>query len=90
MSKTVNGCAKDIALVVPSDTESLAAADGQIPHALIVTGTTGTIKVTTGEGRVIVLPAAMFTIGDRFPLMVDKIHNTSTTATEIYVMYGAG
>ncbi len=90
MGLPVNAALKDIALVTPSDTGDLAAADGQLPIGFIITGTVGDVKVTTADGTVIVLPTAMFTAKDRFPLAVRTIHSTSTTSTGIYAIYGVG
>ena len=90
MSLSVTASCKDIALVTPSDTGDLANSDGDLPIAIIVTGTLGDIAVDTADGRTITLPAAMFATGDRFPLAVRRIYSTATVSTGIYVLYGVG
>lgn len=90
MSTSVISCAKDIAAVTPADDGDLRSSEGQLPIAIVVTGTAGDVRVTTANGSDIVIPEAAIAVGDRFPLIISRIWATSTTATGIYVMYGAG
>lgn len=90
MAKPVNATCKDIALVAPADDGDLANKHNEYPVAIVVTGGTGAIKVDTIDGSTITLPASMFSLGDRFPLGVKRVYDTDTTATGIYVLYGAG
>ena len=86
----VNATLRTVVPVTPSDTTSLADKYGEYPVCIIVTGTVGDIAVETLEGDTKTLPAAMFTLADRFPMGCRKVMETNTTATGIYVGYKVG
>ena len=90
MSRPVNASAKDLALVTPADDGNLNHATMGLPIALVVSGNAGTVRVLTAADRDITIPASLLPVGQIFPLCIKRVYATSTTATDVHVLYGVG
>jgi hypothetical protein len=77
---SITAPARDIVLVAPNDSTDLPT-----PGRSIVCGGSGTLRVTTRDGNVRDIPASLVSAGVPMPLQVMRVHNSGTTATEIYV-----
>lgn len=65
--------------ITPDDDNDLS------PHARgILIGTDGTLRITDGDGEVRNLPEGLLATNYIHPIIVQRVHDTGTTATNIW------
>ena len=81
VSPPINAPAQGAVAVTPSDGADLPTS----PTRGLIVGVAGNVKVTMGNGDVVVLPA--LAAGVIHPVSVVRVWSTNTTATSIVAVY---